>query len=162
MDDRQARQAVEFYREYFAVRGLFENAVFPGIVELLQELQMQGTRLMVATSKPTTFALRILDHFQLSPYFEYIAGSELDGSRVKKSEVIAHVLTERSLYDKTEIVMIGDREFDIVGAQKNGLDSIAVKYGYGTAQELESARPTYIVETVQELADLLAERELVS
>ncbi|MEW5783981.1 MAG: HAD family hydrolase [Bacillota bacterium] len=155
-DDKQARQAVEYYREYYAGTGLYENAVYPGIGRLLQELRASGKELAVATSKPTCFAEKVLRHFGLDTFFTVIAGSNLDGTRVRKSEVISYALervTGRN--EKFVPVMVGDREHDVIGARESGIDSVAVTYGYGSREELQSAGPTYLVHTVVELGELL-------
>jgi phosphoglycolate phosphatase len=152
----QAQEAVRYYREYFAERGLYENAVYPGIPELLTGLQARGMQLAVATSKPTHFAQKILVHFQLDQYFALVMGSELDGTRSNKAEVIDAALAQLPGVAPQTTIMIGDRKHDIIGAQKNGLDSLAVGYGYGTAEELEMASPTYKVGSVTELAGFFA------
>jgi len=158
LTDEQAYQAIGYYREYFSVTGLFENAVFPGIKLLLTELVRQQKRLFIATSKPTDFSERILAHFGLAAYFERVVGSNLDGTRVNKAEVIAAVLSEIPLTNRQQTVMIGDRLHDILGAKICGLDSIGVAYGYGGTQELSRAGATYIVNTVSELSHFLLAR----
>lgn len=154
-DATQAQQALVFYREYFTNGGMYDNAIYPGIVNLLAALTAQEKRLLVATSKPTVFAKQILEHFQLDTYFERIIGSNLDGTRTTKTEVIAYALTEVPSIARDTAVMIGDRKHDIIGARDNGLHSIAVGYGYGTQDELVAANPTYLVSTVEQLARLL-------
>ena len=158
LTDEQAHQAIDYYREYFSVTGLYENAVFPGIKSLLAELVRQQKRLFVATSKPTDCSERILAHFGLTAYFERVVGSNLDGTRVNKAEVIAAVLSEIPLANRHQTLMIGDRLHDILGAKTCGLDSIGVAYGYGGTQELSQAGATYIVNTVAELNRFLLER----
>lgn len=153
--DAEATQAIAYYREYFSVKGMYENKVYPGIPELLRELCAQGKQLIVATSKPTVFSEEILRHFHLLEAFSFIVGSNLDGTRVAKTEVIECVLNQLTCGQKKQIVMVGDRMHDIVGAQNTGLDSIAVTYGYGSVAELEAARPTYLVQSVAELRALL-------
>ena len=150
--DEEARLALQFYRERFAITGLFENEVYEGIEKLLKNLIKLNYRLAVATSKPTVFAKQILDFFNLSRYFEVIVGSELDGTRSAKGEVIAEVLMQMKLENKDQCVMIGDRKHDIIGASENGIDSIGVTYGYGSQQELEHANATYIVHSVESLS----------
>lgn len=140
--------AIASYREYYAPTGLFENSVYPGIVECLSELHGDGWRLAVATSKPTYFAEIILDHFDLSHFFEVVAGSEFDESRVHKHEVIAHALASLRT---TGAIMIGDREHDVYGAQRTGLSVIGVTWGYGGHAELAAAGADRIIDTVVEL-----------
>lgn len=151
----QAQQAIAYYREYFAETGLYENAVFPGIPALLADLRASNKHLLVATSKPTIFAERILSHFDLAHYFELIAGSELDGTRIDKAEVIAYALASLPTPAYQNAIMIGDRKHDIIGAQQNGLPSIAVTYGYGSYEELQDQQPTHLVDSVSNLATLL-------
>lgn len=158
MSEEDAVRAIAYYREYFREQGMLENEIYPGIPALLRDLRLQGKKLMVATSKPTVFAVPILEHFQIAHYFEEIAGSELDGTRSDKAEVIQHVL-ERHPLACTQVVMIGDRKHDIIGAHKNQIDSIGVAYGYGSMEELKQSKPVYIVDTVEQLAALLGVNE---
>ncbi|OAB47028.1 HAD family hydrolase [Paenibacillus antarcticus] len=144
------KKAVEYYREYFSDRGLYENEVYVGILQLLQSLINQRRMLIVATSKPTVFAERIIQHFEMTPYFTHIYGSNLDGTRSDKGEIIRAIIEDNNL-DKSQTVMIGDRKHDIIGAHKNDIASIAVEYGYGSHEELTVSKPTYIVKTVEEL-----------
>ena len=154
--EEQAREAVEFYREYYRARGIFENCLYPGIPELLAALMKRGKKLALATSKPTVFARQILNHFQLHPYFmeELVIGSYLDGRRTRKDEVIVAVLALLPP-EKEKIVMVGDRKYDVEGAQANGIAAIGVTYGYGEPAELEKARPEQIARTVADLFTLL-------
>lgn len=143
-NDELAEQALALYRERFSTIGLFENEVYPEVAETLEKLQQQGYRLYVATAKPTIYAEQILVHFDLAKYFKKIYGSELTGERTNKGELITYLLVQENL-DATATVMVGDREFDILGARQNGLQSIAVSYGYGTAEELAQAQPNQMV-----------------
>lgn len=154
----KATLAVKYYREYFAEKGIFENRVYDGIFELLTKLKEHGKRLIVATSKPQQFAERILKKFNLYCFFEYVCGATLDETRTKKSEVIEHILKQLNVSDRSRIVMVGDREHDILGATKNGVDSIGVLYGYGSRKELESAEATYIAGTVEDLSGILCKK----
>ncbi len=154
-DKNTAIRAVEKYREYFTVKGIFENSVYQQVPELLAELTDEGKKLLLATSKPLVFAQRILDYFKLSSYFHFTAGSNLDGTRTKKSEVISYALLECRLQAGTNAVMIGDRKYDIIGARETGLDSVGVLYGYGSRQEMEKEDPTHMVETVAGLRAVL-------
>jgi len=155
MNDDEASQALQYYREYFSTVGLYENAVYAGMKELLAELQNHGKTMFVATSKPTIFSIKILEHFGLIHYFKAVIGSELDGTRVEKNEVIEFVLSEIADHDPRKIIMVGDRKFDILGAQKNDIDVIGVAYGYGSYAELKTAKPNYIVGTISELGAIL-------
>ena len=155
LEEDMAVQAIEKYREYFSTKGIFENKVYPGIPELLEELSSLGKTLVLATSKPTIFAQRILDHFNLASYFHFTAGSNLDGSRTRKSEVIDYALNASCLPTHSKAVMIGDRKYDIIGAKEIGIDSIGVLYGYGSRQELEKENPTHIVNYPDDLRVIL-------
>lgn len=155
-DNEKSLQAVKLYREYFSSKGLLENEVYGGVNNLLQNLKENGKTLIVATSKPQQFTDKIMEHFDLAKYFDFIAGSNMDTTRSKKAEVIEYALSECNIKDKSKVVMIGDRAEDMVGAQSVGIDSIGVEYGYGTFDELKNAGATYIVETVDELKKLLS------
>jgi phosphoglycolate phosphatase len=149
-------EAVRLYREYYNETGAFENSVYPGIPELLTQLNSEGKRLAVATSKVDYAALTILRHFNLDHHFEVIAGSDETGElRGTKALVIAHAVSELRMCDGTSIVMIGDREHDILGAKEHGIPGIGVLYGYGDRDELESAGALEIVSDVSGLATTL-------
>lgn len=157
MDIATAQHAVELYREYFADAGIFENELIEGIPNLLRTLTERGKTMYVATSKPTVFASRIVQHFEIDGYFRGVIGSNLDHTRTEKSEVIDYVLSLLDDAHKEEIVMIGDRKHDILGAAANGIASIGVEFGYGSHEELVAAKPTFIANTVAELKRILAE-----
>lgn len=146
----QAWKAVQDYREYFADKGIYENERYPGIPELLGMLKQRGAVLILATSKPLVFAETVLKHFELDGYFDAVVGSGLDGTMSDKSEIIQSIIG-RYNPDKALTVMIGDRKHDIIGARNNGIDSIGVLYGYGSAEEMNAISPTFILNTVQEL-----------
>ncbi len=148
--EADAIRAVASYREYFAETGIFENVVYPGIHECLETLQARGWRLAVATSKPTVFAERILDHFSLRTHFEAVVGAGLDGSRRHKHEVIAVALSELGVA-AAECIMVGDREHDVIGAKTVGLRSVGVTWGYGSVQELSEAGADLLVHAVADL-----------
>ncbi|MBM4336054.1 MAG: HAD family hydrolase [Deltaproteobacteria bacterium] len=151
----EAKRAVDDYREYFSRQGLYENSVYDGIPALLRELRESGRRVCLATSKPTVFAERILEHFDLARHFDLVVGSHLDGTRVAKAEIIAAVLAGLGGEAARRAVMVGDREHDVHGARSNGIDSIAVTYGYGTCEELQAPSPTSLAASVGELRRLL-------
>ncbi len=153
--DKEAELAVEYYREYFSERGIFENAVYEGVTALLEALKRKGKKLLVATSKPEIFAERILHRFGLHGYFDYVAGATLDSTRMYKADVIAYALENAGIGDKTQVVMVGDRNHDILGAKKNGLASAGVLYGYGTLDELDSAGADYIFEKPSDILKLV-------
>ena len=151
-------EAVAKYREYFASKGLYENSVYPGIPRLLQNLKEQGKHLVVATSKPEEYSVKIIEHFNLSQYFDYICGSLMDESRSKKDEVIAYALQCCGLGegDKDRVLMIGDRFHDIEGAKKNGIKSCGVLFGYGSFKELKDAGADFIAADIQELESIIS------
>lgn len=158
MDQRQAEEAVAKYRERFQDTGLFENELYEGIPKMLEVLNAKGMHLAVASSKPTVFVERILEHFHIKKYFRVIVGSELDGTRVNKDEVVDEAL--RQLFgdapvEKEKVYMIGDRRFDVEGARAIGVESVGVTYGYGDMEELREAKADYIVRSVQELREFL-------
>jgi phosphoglycolate phosphatase len=152
MDETQTIEAVRLYREYYNETGAYENSVYSGIPELLAKLVSDGKRLAVATSKVDYAAVNILQHFNLDHFFDVIAGSDETGElRGTKALVIEHALAELRMCDGSSIVMIGDREHDILGAKEHGLPGIGVLYGYGDLAELESAGAVAIVRDVADL-----------
>lgn len=156
-DQEQALLGVKKYREYFGTVGLFENRVYDGIPELLQELKDAGYRLLVATSKPEEYSVKICDKFELSKYFEKICGSNMDESRARKAEVIAYALESAGISEeeKSKVLMIGDRLHDIEGAKENGIESCGILFGYGDRPEHEKAGANYIAESIEALTELL-------
>lgn len=153
--EEDAIQAIAVYREYFSVKGLYENEVYPGIPELLSALKAAGKTVVLATSKPEGFAVEILRHFGLYDYFDIIAGASMDESRNKKADVISYAISQMKNPDLSRMIMIGDREHDILGAKQIGIDSIGVLYGYGDRAEHEQAGATYIAEKVEDILPLL-------
>lgn len=151
----KALEAVDRYREYFDRQGIFENRVYDGVEDLLKELKAKGCRLFVATSKPETAARRVLAHFRLDSWFTYIGGATLNDSRVAKGDVICYVLKTNGITDLDQVLMVGDREHDMIGAKQNGLAAAGVLYGYGSREELMDAGADYIAETPGEIADFL-------
>ena len=146
----EAKEVVECYREYYAETGLYENALYDGIEALLYMLKEKGYRLLIASSKPRIYVKRILSYFRVMRYFDIVEGSELDSSRTDKAELLSYVLAKWDL-KADECVMVGDRKHDVMGAKANGMDSIAVGYGYGSEDELSKAGPTYFFSTIEEL-----------
>ncbi|MFK3940710.1 HAD family hydrolase [Pseudomonas monteilii] len=149
-DEAKAWDAVNHYRERFRVTGLYENQVFEGIPALLSTLAGQGRTLYIATSKPWEFAREIARHFAFDRHFKMIYGSELDGTRTNKVELIRHLLDEERL-DPAQTLMIGDRKHDLIGARSNGLQSVAVGYGFGSREELLAESPDFHFETLAQL-----------
>lgn len=162
LDEEKTKTAIEKYRERFQATGIYENKIYPGIEILLKRLQADGKHLAVASSKPEVYVKKILKYFHIDSYFEVIVGSELDGKRDKKEEVIEEAL--RRLFkgespQKANVVMIGDRKFDIEGGKAYGLKTIGVSYGYALEGELEQAGADYMVASVLDLEKLLFGRK---
>lgn len=148
--DELADRALLLYRERFSDIGLFENEAYSGIAETLSSLAATRQRMFVATSKPAVYATRIVDHFGLKPYFERVFGSELDGTRVDKRDLLRYALDETRV-DAASAIMIGDRSHDVVGARTNGMTAIGVLYGYGSEAELRDAGAHHICAAHPEL-----------
>lgn len=146
LNHSDALRAVDYYREYFSVAGIFENKPYEGVCELLSGLKERGYTAIVATFKPEQFAKAIVQHFGLEQYFKEICGATMDQSRTQKADVIAYALKKCEIKekDKKRAVMVGDRKHDIIGAKTNGLSSIGVLYGYGSKEELLEAGANYI------------------
>jgi phosphoglycolate phosphatase len=154
-DASTARQAVEYYREYFAVTGIFENVLFQGIPELLAGLKANGGDLTVVTSKPAFYAEQIVRHFELAGFFDAVVGPGLDLSQAEKALLVERAIGRYDGRRPVDFVMIGDREHDILGANANGIASIGVTYGAGSREELVAAGATHVVDTLAELETLL-------
>lgn len=152
----RAGEALGYYREYFGVKGMFENVPYEGIAAFLEELRDKGYTLLIATSKPEEFTLQILQHFSLDKYFSFVAGNTLDESRPTKASVIAYLRERYPDICATNALMIGDRKYDVVGAEQNGLAAIGVLYGYGSREELEEAGAAALAEDLSELAAQIA------
>ncbi len=157
MSQDQALEAIEVYREYFSTKGLLENRMYEGVEALLRDLKASGKCLMVATSKPEVFAVRILEHFDLAKYFDVISGAVLHPPRgYGKADVIREALNRAKITDLSGVVMVGDRKHDVEGAHKIGIPAIGVLYGYGDREEHQSCKADYIAETITELKKLLS------
>ena len=154
-DKEKAELAVAKYRERFIPIGLYENLVYPGMEDALQRLKEAGKVLIGATSKPEYMAKRILEHFGLDGYFDDICGSDDDRHRSKKDEVIRYALEKHGITDLEDVLMVGDRKFDVLGAAKCGLKCMGVLYGFGDREELEAAGAAYIAETVEDMAQMI-------
>lgn len=155
---QQAEEAAAKYRERFSVTGKYENRLYPGMAELLRELSLSGAQLAIASSKPTIFVEDILRYFGIRQYFTVVVGSELDGTRDRKEDVVAEVLrqfSQKGAASPEDVVMIGDRKFDVEGAKAAGTHSIGVSYGYSAPGELEAAGAEIIVKDVEGLRRVL-------
>ena len=155
LGEASADLAVSLYRERFSDIGLYENAVYAGVEDVLTALRQSGHRLFVATSKAHVFADRIIDHFDLRRHFERVFGAELDGTRADKTDLLAYALKTTSV-DPSRDVMIGDRSHDMIGARNNGIKGIGVLYGYGSAQELTAAGASHLCATPNAILDWIS------
>lgn len=155
-DAARTAEATEVFRAYFDRQGWRENIPYPGVEDMLRDLRAAGKRLLVATSKPEVFALRIMEHFGLAGYFDHICGAPMDNQEgAKKAAVIRDALRRAGVEDLSTAVMVGDRRHDIDGARQAGLEAIGVLWGYGDLQELEAAHPVQVVENFEALKRVL-------
>ncbi|MBO5144957.1 MAG: HAD family hydrolase [Lachnospiraceae bacterium] len=159
--EEQTKKAIDKYHERFDEKGIYENEIYPGIAAMLGALKNNGSKLSIASSKPTPLVERVLEHFDIKQYFDYIVGSNLDGTRSRKEEVVEEALRQMipsgltQAERKAAVAMVGDRRFDVEGAKAHGLTSIGVSFGYAPEGELEQAGADYIVGTVEELYHVL-------
>ena len=155
-DAARTAEATEVFRAYFDRQGWRENIPYPGEEVMLRGLRATGKRLLVATSKPEVFALRIMEHFGLAQYFDHICGAPMDNQEgAKKAAVIRGALRRAGVEDLSTAVMVGDRRHDIDGARQAGLEAVGVLWGYGDLQELEASHPVHIVESFDGLKRVL-------
>ena len=155
MNEEQVNEAVRIFRERYSTVGLFENRVYEGVPEMLKRLRDGGKRIMVATSKPEVYAVRIFDRFGLSQFFEIVGGANINGTRNDKDEVIEYVLEKAGINDRSRVLMIGDRRQDVLGAHKTGLKCLGILWGYGSIEELNEAGADFIADTPEKAADML-------
>ncbi len=159
--EEEAQQGIVWYRERFAPIGVFENQIYPGISRMLTALKEKGVHLAVASSKPIGFVRQILAHFEIETFFQVVVGSELDGTRGTKEEVVEEALLQLGVLSvpkeerKSLCAMVGDRKFDIQGAKAYGLTGVGVSFGYAGEGELEAAGADFVADTVEELEELL-------
>ena len=153
MSDEDAETAVKYYREYYEVDGLFDAPLYAGIKELIYKLYDEGKKLFVVTSKPAEIAKRIIEHFELDNKFIDVIGPDRSEKSPSKKELIERAISENDIADKGKVIMIGDRKYDIEGANAAGVDSIGALYGYGSYEELKTAGAAYIVKKPEEIAD---------
>ena len=151
----KSREALRLYREYFADKGIFENTVYDGIPQLLADLQSVGYKLVVATSKPELFARQIFDHFDMTKYFLFIGGADMEETRATKDAVIGYVLEKLGNPLPAKCLMVGDREYDVRGAAHFGIDTVGVEYGYGSYEELDAVGAYKIADSVDGLRRIL-------
>lgn len=161
LNEEQIVTAIAKYRERFQDKGIYENEIYPGIAAMLAALKADGKKLAIASSKPTQFVERILDYFAIRVYFDVIIGSNMDGTRSKKEEVVEEALRQlvpagmTPAQKKAVVAMVGDRRFDIEGAKEHGITSVGVSFGYAPEGELVRAGADFIVDTVDALSEVL-------
>lgn len=151
--EEKAEEAVAVYRSRYIPTGMFENYPYPGVEELLKKLKAHGHKLLIATSKPEWMAVDILKHFGLDIYFDSICGASMDTSRTSKDSVIAHLLEQNGTGNN--MVMVGDTEFDVLGAAKHNIPCVGVSWGYGSVESMVSAGAIAIANSMDELFHLL-------
>ncbi len=162
ISEEKAADAILKYRERFSeCGGMFENKIYSGVNCTLQELKKRGYILCTASSKPWIFVDKILEYFDIKKYFDFIGGATLDGKVNKKEDVINAVLKQTRLLP-TEVIMVGDRKFDLIGAEAFGMDAIGVLYGFGNREELEKYKNIALIEDIKELLNILVEEKMVS
>ncbi len=154
--EADALTAIDKYRERFSTVGIFENRLYPGMESVLSRLCGDGLTLAVASSKPEIYVKQIVEHFGLSRFFAAVCGSELDGRRTDKAEVISYALAALSSPPAADCIMVGDRKHDIVGAKKNSLRSVGVLYGFGSRDELLHAGADRLAESVSDVYDAVS------
>lgn len=154
LNHEDATAAVDCYREYYSDRGLYECSMFPNIPQLISSLKEAGHNLFVATSKPTYFAEKLLEHYRLDHHFTEIVGANMDNTRADKTSIISYILKTHNL-NPNNTLMIGDTKFDLIGAKNNNVEVIAVTYGHGNTSELVELEPNHIAANALELASLL-------
>ncbi len=155
--EEEADRAVDKYREFYNIHGIFDNEPYEGMDRLLAGLKKAGKSVIVATSKPEPLARRILGHFKLEEYFTDICGATFDDKRSRKEEVIRYALRKNKITDLTRVVMVGDRKYDTEGAKAVGIASVGVLYGFGSEEELRMAGTDRIVATLEELYQAVME-----
>ena len=155
MNERNTNLAVEHFRTYFGEKGLFENEPYQGITELLEELHLSGKRVYVVTSKLEKYAKMIMRHFEFDRYLDNLQGAEATWKHSGKGQLIEQLMVRNRIPASSSVVMVGDTHYDLIGAQENEISSIAVGYGFGTAETLSNCHPDYLVGSVDELAELL-------
>ena len=155
LNECNTQLAVEYFREYYSIHGLFENDPYPGVSEMLEELYFAGKQLFIATSKLEKYAVQISEHFGFDKYIVQLKGADYKGDFATKTTIISHLLELRQLAPSKNIAMVGDTVFDIEGGNENGLTTIAVSFGFGKRDELKKAGPDLWADSVEELFHIL-------
>jgi phosphoglycolate phosphatase len=156
LNDRDTKMAVEYFRDYFSEKGLYENEPYPGIYELLERLHFHSVKMFIATAKLEKFAHKIIEHFEFDRYITQLKGADYKGKNATKSKLISDLLYTNHLRPSKNIVVVGDTPFDIEGGKENKLSTIAVTYGFGKEEELQEANPDFTADSVEELYKILA------
>ncbi len=151
-------EAVAKYREYYSPHGLYENEIYPNVKETLQRLKEKGYVLCTASSKPEKFVDIILEHFDIRKYFDFVGGATMDGRISKKEDVIDYVI-EKTGFKPQEVLMVGDRMFDLQGAKEFGMDAVGVLYGFGSKEELSAYDSIALIEDIGQLLEILSDGE---
>lgn len=155
VDEEKALAMTAKFRERYKTKGLYENTLYPGITEALKRLHDSGKTLMLATSKMELYARKILETHGIDKYFDDISGAVPEKNISSKEAVISELLNRRGIKDMDDVIMIGDRKYDVEGAKAFGIDCLGVSYGYGTEEELTAAGAKYIAPTTEAMADML-------
>ena len=155
MDEKDTDLAVQYFREYFGEKGLYENELYLGIYEMLEKLQADGKKMYIASSKLEKYVHRILEHFELEKFITMTKGADYGGKSASKKDLIYDLMAVRQINHTDDVVMVGDTVYDVNGGKHNRISTIAVGYGFGIKEELIDIRPDYYVESVEELARLL-------
>ena len=154
-NEEEVSEAISLFREYYTEKGVYENELYKHIVDVLDELKRRGKKLVVATSKPEVFTIKVLEQFDLLKYFDYVSAASLDASKIKKEEIIKEAIENLSISDLSKVVMVGDRNLDVLGAKINGVDSIGALWGFGSVEEFEKHNATFIAENVLDLLEFI-------
>ncbi len=151
----EAEEAVKYYREVFSVTGLFENEIYPDTIKVLDELKKLNCILVLATSKPEKFSIEILKHFNIYHYFDFCSCATMDKSRDNKTDIIKYAIESLNIKNLDEVLMVGDRHHDVVGAKENNIKCCYVTYGYGTVDEAKKYDATYIIAKFPDLIEII-------
>ncbi len=146
-DEQLLSRALAHYRERFGDVGMYENILYPEIPEALETIRNTGRKIVLATSKPEVYALRILEFMDIMKFFDAAYGSMLDGKLTEKAHLIEHIITKENLNAQNTMI-IGDRKHDIIGGKANGIITAAVTYGYGARDELAEASPDFMFDSM--------------
>lgn len=159
LSEEDTEQAILYYREYYSTKGIYQNDIMPGMEQAFQTLRQHGCHLYVATSKPELYAKQILQHLKLDGYFDIIAGSTFDKARDTKAAVIEYLITgiaaDQVKPSADEMIMVGDRKFDVIGARAFGIDTIGVLFGYGSKEEFEACDCRYVAADAEEMVQMI-------